>query len=1400
MSKKVFLTSFLISFILIGSSATVFALSLRKPPKIDDSDKKEKNNIEEQLEEKQDEIISNLKDEELDEEPDEDESSTQPIIQNNSQPESNDNNDNEDEKEWEKDKDDNVKQKDKTPSYDAESIIIRYDGILSTNKLRNEIKKVAGLKHVKVTHLSGSIYKIESKDIGVKDNGKGKNKDKDEVNPQYVATLEKVKTIEGVWYSEPDYMVETFNFTSPPNDAFYNDQWALNNTGQSGGTADADMDVEEAWGIEQGSSDVIVAVIDTGVAYDHPDLNDNILKDGSGNIIGYDYAYGDNDPYDGDGHGTHCAGVIAAEADNGIGVAGICPNCKIMPLKFLDDGGYGYTSDAILSIRFAMDNNANVLSNSWGSLGYSQALQDIINEAYEQGIVVIAAAGNDNSSVKHYPSSMQNVISVAATDHNDARASFSNYGNDIDVTAPGVKILSTFPVGAYLSPSCNEANHPNAGYGYCVGTSMAAPQVAGIAGLIMSNNSTLNSDQVVERIYTAVDDLGSSGWDMYFGYGRVNAHYSVDTSLIPSYLSARITYPLSNQLFGESISIKGFSFGSDFSHYIVEVGYGQEPSEWQTIGITLENGGAMPVLDDILGYFDSTGLEPGTWTIRLSVYDSVGSVSQASVGVSVSDLLEQGFPVQTWHGSGSFKGGQAIHTLVADITGDSKKEIIVTALATGPLYAFDYQGNLLPGWPVFSSHGGAAYPASYGGLVFAGYYGDDIAAFNAAGDTVWEISSSNYVASPPSIGYLTTEGKYGLFIEEQDRHLHGYDISNGSQLTGWPVYGGSSSQELHTAAIADIDGNGEIEMITASGYSSGGGDVHVINKDGSILWSKSFARLGSSTYPVVGDVDGDGNLEVIVISELNKSPWTLYVNVLDSAGNVERSWALDRNVGWATAPALADMDGDFVPEIVVQTNGRIEVFDGMGNKLPGWPLIMNPYIGNSSPVIGDVDGDLLPEVIVTIDSQYVYVIDVGPDGSLQSSSEFQMRMRLDIGGGAVPAIDDIDNDGHNEIIITGDYWDGRSGYKDKIWVFDLNRDQPFISHGCVQWGQFGHDAQHTGTYVPCPREGETDLSVSITDDPDPVLTGYNLTYSIGVTNNGAIDATGVNLLVDLPDSVAYSDVIGDGVCGYSRGSVNCQIESISIGSTAQVDITVVPLSEQGDRTITVDAFANSAEQDSNLDDNYASESTDVLYLDLSPPVMIYPLNDQVLEYNNQKSYVFKAEKNDGVLGLLYAFIQDGVIIHEEWTENENGELAIHPWHNAYGAFREGEVIVWVRALKGDPLDPIWTEIREIRIFLIDLDNLQAPTVNAPVNGDTIRYHSTYTIEIEPMMGASYYLVGIYQDGELVYERRRQTEEFSIFFSKEPFEEGDIEIWARAWVGNRWTPVKRLTVTLDSDAE
>lgn len=314
-----------------------------------------------------------------------------------------------------------------------------------------------------------------------------------------------------------------------PDDPSYAAQWAL-----------AKIHAPEAWETCRGGNEVVVAIIDTGVDYKHRDLQGNLWvndaeldgdadvdDDGNGyvdDIHGYDFANDTSDPMDDHGHGTHCAGIVAAVGNNGLDIAGVCWNARIMAIKILDADGEGDAADAVPAIYYAVANGADIISGSWGGEDSSDALKEAIAYAHRRGVLVVAAAGNLNSSAPYYPGAYPEVLSVAATDSADHRWYLSNYGNWVDIAAPGYSITS-LRKGVLRSAAATSLTARMSG------TSMAAPHVSGACALLLSANPSLTCDEL-HGIVTATGDpiaMGITGSD-----GRLNVYEALRGAIPPA--------------------------------------------------------------------------------------------------------------------------------------------------------------------------------------------------------------------------------------------------------------------------------------------------------------------------------------------------------------------------------------------------------------------------------------------------------------------------------------------------------------------------------------------------------------------------------------------------------------------------------------------------------------------------------------------------------------------------------------------------------------------------------------------------------------------------------------------------------------------------------------------------
>jgi subtilisin family serine protease len=341
-------------------------------------------------------------------------------------------------------------------------------------------------------------------------------------------TLSMLRRNPDIELARPDYRVRLADF---PNDTYFGYQYGLRNPGgmlniapdiQPQMTAGADIKATAAWDSVKGDPATIIAIVDTGVDMTHPDLVNKIVS------TGHDFANNDDDATDDVWHGTHVAGIAAADTNNGAGIAGVAWNCRILPVKVTDANGDGYYSWIIDGITWAADNGAKVINLSLGGTVDDPFLKDACKYAHDKGVVICAAAGNDGTIGVLYPAAYDEyVLAVAASDYNDAIADFSSYGPEVDVAAPGVWVLSTAPqwyVGTGYLP-----------YLFASGTSMAAPHVAGLAALIRSSKPDLSVDDVMKVIRYTADDVNKStfpGRDDHAGYGRIN----MARALVPTIL------------------------------------------------------------------------------------------------------------------------------------------------------------------------------------------------------------------------------------------------------------------------------------------------------------------------------------------------------------------------------------------------------------------------------------------------------------------------------------------------------------------------------------------------------------------------------------------------------------------------------------------------------------------------------------------------------------------------------------------------------------------------------------------------------------------------------------------------------------------------------------------------
>ena len=472
-----------------------------------------------------------------------------------------------------------------------------------------------------------------------------------------------------------------------PRDAYFGQQWGFHNTGQEfycfdwifgplcfyQGVADADIDAPEAWAVSTGSPSVVVAVIDTGVDYNHPDLASRFAG-------GYNFVAGNFDPLDDHGHGTHVAGTIAAGLENmtgspatAEGVVGVAPEARILAYKVCAGDGTCTDSAVIAAIGRAVADGARVINMSLGATDYSQALADAVQAAWAAGVVIVAGAGNDGTTAQFYPAALDNVVAVGAFDENHLRASFSNYGSWVDIAAPGSNILSTYPLS-----KCEEVGTPGeiGCYAWLSGTSMATPHVAGAAALLWARGDVTSNTQVMDLLLRTADASGvsSTRLDSWTEHGGLNLHDAMSDG-------AAAGRPVANagpdetvkDLDGDNVEIVSLDGSASHDDNGTIVAY-----EWREDAVVL---GASAQLAVPLGV--------GTHTLTLEVTDNDGLIGTDRVTITVAPGAMVAIAASTPEAR---EAGVVPGTFTVTRDGDPSTALTVAYAVTGTAIAgTDYQ-------------------------------------------------------------------------------------------------------------------------------------------------------------------------------------------------------------------------------------------------------------------------------------------------------------------------------------------------------------------------------------------------------------------------------------------------------------------------------------------------------------------------------------------------------------------------------------------------------------------------------------------------------------------------------------------------------------------------------------
>jgi len=396
-------------------------------------------------------------------------------------------------------------------------------------------------------------------------------------------------------YAEVDAVAKV---SGTANDTLFSSEWHL-----------AKIQAPSAWDVTTGTSSVIVAVVDTGVNASHPDLAGKVLS------TGWDFVANDSTTMDENGHGTAVAGTIAPDANNNLGVVGVAWANLILPVRVLDASGAGNYSTIAQGIIWAADHGARIINLSLGGTASSSTLQSAINYAWSKQCIVVAAAGNNGNSVPVYPAACSNVVSVAATNASDTRPSWSNYGSYIDVCAPGENIVTLDGSNSYASWS---------------GTSFSSPVTSGVLALMASVNPSLTNAQLVDVLLKNCDDLGTSGADIYYGNGRVNALRAVNAAknfVVPDTTApvATISSPTNKSTISGSINVSVQATDN--------VGVTRLELYLDSQLVAQSTGASAIFPLNTLSYAN------GSHTLQVRAYDAAGNVGTSSISVTIKNSV-----------------------------------------------------------------------------------------------------------------------------------------------------------------------------------------------------------------------------------------------------------------------------------------------------------------------------------------------------------------------------------------------------------------------------------------------------------------------------------------------------------------------------------------------------------------------------------------------------------------------------------------------------------------------------------------------------------------------------------------------------------------------------------------
>ncbi len=808
---------------------------------------------------------------------------------------------------------------------------------------------------------------------------------------------------------------QVFRIHQMIDDELYSRQWALQI-----------IQAESAWAIERGQKDVLIAVIDTGVDYDHPDLWQNVWinsgedlnnngrfdpedinnvdDDGNGfidDIVGWDFADApdhptggdyldrDNDPMDEHNHGTAVAGIISASSDNGIGISGLAPGCRVMAIKSFTPAGYGEEDDTAAAILYAVQQGARVINMSWGEKYITPLLEDVIQYAFERDVVMVASSGNTGNDQIHYPSALSTTISVGASNRKDIRASFSNYGPTVDLLAPGQDIHTTLINSDYDST--------------LRGTSFAAPFVSAAAGLILSQDPELSPDAVKGILVGSATDLEPQGWDIYNGSGRLNIHRALERN---RQSITEITFPRFDQGIQDDIEIRGTAWSPTMKSYQLFYGEGANPEQWTPIGQPQNR----MVIDDVLDVWENIPEQEGEYLLRLTMINNDGSESWTSVRVFVD------------HSAPQISGVKFIPMI------DGAQRSTLVGFNTDDLCV----GRILYR-PLGSSENFSILNMPY-----------------RASELYLNVSQNELLGEYECI--LQAENSVGR-VAEDDNQGNYYVLTLDQAPVNRVKYSPLSYQlpaGYWLDRTSDLNGNGFPELIiNATDERGNAGPVRFYEFDG-----LDFKEKAASPYKLIPrDIYKDPASEKTLFLGGYGVNSYLYASLPDDPFSLieEKIWLGDSVKGyWASR--LTDMDQDGVYEVVIKISDyassvsheqfQVFEFDGAGGfnvvaELPNPTNGQNRY-GVPHSIIGDFDHDGHQEILLGDEDGDVFIYEAIANDTWTLTWQDSLPLMDAI---SYSETGDFDGDGNLEFIVgchsNTDDFNSEFEYDNRHWFFRI---------------------------------------------------------------------------------------------------------------------------------------------------------------------------------------------------------------------------------------------------------------------------------------------------------------------------------------------------------------------------